>query len=125
MLYDWSNKKILIVEDTYINYQLLKTFLDTTNVHISYARNSADFFRLINNKYDLVLMDVNLGERLTGIDLLRHMRKSYNYTPVIIQTAYFREYVIDDIKYDGFVEKPINFSFLLEKINNIFNKDAG
>lgn len=125
MLYDWSNKKLLIVEDTHVNYLLFKIFLETTKIHISYARNSEDFFRLINNKYDLVLMDVNLGEKLTGIDLIKYMRKIGNNTPVIIQTAYIREYVIDDdIKHDGFIEKPIKFPVLFEKINNIFNKNG-
>ena len=126
MLYDWSDKKLLIVEDTYVNYMLLKAILETTKIHIVHARNSADFFRLINNKFDVVLMDVNLGEKVTGIDLVRHMRKNDNYTPVIIQTAYFREYIIDDdIKYEGFIEKPINFPLLLQMIDNIFKKNNG
>jgi CheY-like chemotaxis protein len=71
-------------------------------------------------------MDVNLGEKLTGVDLTRHMRKNGDYTPVIIQTAYFRDYIIDDdIKYNGYIEKPINFPLLLEKIDNIFKKCNG
>lgn len=126
MLYDWSDKKILIVEDTYINYQLLKAFLDNTKARTVLARNSCDFFMLIDNEYDLVLMDVNLGENLNGIDLTKHMRKNGNYTPVIIQTANFHDYIIDDdVKHNGFISKPINFQLLFEMIDSIFKKNNG
>lgn len=122
MNYDWSDKRVLIVDDTYLNCLLLKTILEHTKIDITIARNSKDFFHHIVNKFDLVLMDINLGENINGIDLIKHMQTHGDDTPIIIQTAYGNEYFIsDDIDYIDMIRKPINAQKLYVMMNAVLN----
>jgi DNA-binding NtrC family response regulator len=125
MEYNWSNKTVLIVEDTHINCLLYKAMLEGTGIKIVIAENSQTFFDVFKKEiYDVILMDINLGEKINGLDLIKHLQKNNIYTPVIIQTAFSIQYPIDDdIKYHAMVNKPINFTALKEIINDIFNKN--
>lgn len=119
---NWSNKKVLIVEDVYFNHFLLRTILFDTLIQIFIARNSMEFFKLIKeNTYDLILMDINLSEDLNGIDLIRYIQNIKIDVPVIIQTAYTDDFKIDnDIKYNAIIYKPIMTDILLNTIDEIF-----
>ncbi|MEA3317133.1 MAG: tetratricopeptide repeat protein, partial [Bacteroidota bacterium] len=59
---NWSNKHILVVEDTPSNYIFLETLLKITNASISWAKNGKDALTKLNEskKIDLVLMDIQL-----------------------------------------------------------------
>jgi CheY-like chemotaxis protein len=122
MIYSWAGKKILIVEDNYINCLLFKHMLNGTNIDIIFAKNSKEFFELIEaDAYDLILMDVNLGESINGIELIRYLQVNEIITPVFIQSA------LDDYSFDSFhikdieiIRKPINLNELLLKIDGVF-----
>lgn len=121
---DWSDKKILIVEDNDINYLLLEHMLKPSGIIIDYAKNSNTFFELITkNNHDLILMDINLNEKISGIDLIKFMKNNDINIPIIIQTAYDEELIhsISDIQYSDIISKPLNRDILFNKINNRFN----
>ncbi|TAL67212.1 MAG: PAS domain S-box protein [Bacteroidetes bacterium] len=87
-----SRKKpyILYVEDDDVSAQLTTAILnDFCNIDIatdaSQAVNSA-----MKNKYDLILMDINLGKGPNGIEATKEIRKlsEYKITPIIAVTAF-------------------------------------
>ena len=59
---DWSNKTVLIVEDTIGNFLLLKQYLKKTNIKITHKINGLEAVNLFEEglSFDLVLMDSNM-----------------------------------------------------------------
>jgi len=120
MTYNWSGKKILIVEDNGINCLLFEHILRETDLDFNFARSSKDFFNLINNTYDLILMDINIGEDISGIDLIEYMLINDIDIPVIIQSALDDNSLdIDSIKHIDIIRKPININEFLLKLNDV------
>ena len=78
--------KILIVED---NRKLLETIEKELNKHfeVECCEDGEEALYLIKQDiYDLVVLDLMLPN-LSGIDILKNIRKNHNDTPVIILTA--------------------------------------
>lgn len=85
-----EKKKILVVEDDEISRDVLILFLKNL-FNIDEARNGQTALeKADNNQYDLILMDVNLGRGLTGIDITRNLKQRLNYAniPIIAITAF-------------------------------------
>lgn len=85
-----AKKKILVVEDDEISRDVLILFLKN-NFEIDEARNGQTALEKVDsNQYDLVLMDVNLGRGMTGLDITKNLKKRPNYTnvPIIAITAF-------------------------------------
>ena len=83
-------KKILVVEDDEISRDVLILFLKN-NFEIDEARNGQTALeKADSNQYDLILMDVNLGRGMTGLDITKNLKKRANYTnvPIIAITAF-------------------------------------
>ena len=120
-MYDWSNKTALIVDDTEINRLLIQLMLEETHIKLYEAEDSAGFFNLIyTHDFDLILMDINLGEKLNGIDLIKYLRNNKFDVSIIIQSA--NDYDVKDLNIDGYLRKPIKSKKLLNDINNVFIK---
>lgn len=78
--------KILVVED---NRKLLETIEKELNKHfeVECCEDGEEALYLIKQDiYDLVVLDLMLPN-LSGIDILKNIRKNHNDTPVIILTA--------------------------------------
>ncbi len=82
--------RILLVEDNPEARLLVQYMLG--NVHtVDVAPDSRTAIELTSRaRYDVVLMDINLGDGLDGVDLLRLVRQRPEYaaTPVVALTAY-------------------------------------
>ncbi|MCX7874900.1 MAG: response regulator [Melioribacteraceae bacterium] len=82
--------KILLIEDDEISVDVMKLFLKNfATVEISL--NSEDAINKVKtNEYNLILMDINLGKGLTGIDLIRIIREIpyYKNIPILAVTAF-------------------------------------
>jgi len=85
-----KKNKILVVEDNTETQLIIKVNLrDIYDVEIT--DNIDDAISLINNNnFDLVLLDINLGNSDDGRDVLNMIKKEPDYSnlPVIIITAY-------------------------------------
>ncbi|MBU8891919.1 MAG: response regulator [Bacteroidales bacterium] len=88
-LIDWSNKKILIVEDDIYSLEYLSEVLSETKVNIEVAKTGKEALLKAkeNNDLDLILMDIQLpimsGDKVTT--LIREFNKDI---PIIAQTAH-------------------------------------
>jgi signal transduction histidine kinase/tetratricopeptide (TPR) repeat protein/ActR/RegA family two-component response regulator len=114
--YNWEDKKILIVEDTSSNFQLLKSYLRKTHLKIEHAKLSAEAFDILNkDSFDIILLDVQLPDG-NGLEIVKELRANGYTTPVIAQTAYAfngeREKCIN-AGCNEYLSKPIKKSELL------------
>jgi CheY-like chemotaxis protein len=81
---------ILLVEDTMETAEMVKYFL-RSSADLTIANDAAQAERAIStNSFDLILMDINLGTGLTGLDLTQQLRSnnSLSRIPIIALTAY-------------------------------------
>jgi DNA-binding response OmpR family regulator len=115
-----------VVEDNTQTQLIIKINLrDFYDVEIT--DNVTDAISLIkNNNFDLVLLDINLGNGDDGRDVLNMMKKEVEYSnlPVIIITAYDIKEEEKDLLMNlscDFLEKPLDKTVLLNSISTCLN----
>jgi len=112
-----SNKKILIVEDSEINAELLKIQLDNFGYNADVAENGKVFLDMMKkDHYDLILMDCQMPV-LNGYDATQQYRSSENpdiHIPIVAVTANTmsgdKEKCITS-GMDDYIEKPVPQSY--------------
>jgi DNA-binding response OmpR family regulator len=110
---------ILIVEDERKLSRVLQLELDYENYETEFADNGKEALRLIEEKdWDLVLLDIMLPE-LSGLEVLRRIRRTDEHTPIILLTA--RDQVHDkvsglDLGANDYITKPFQIEELLARI---------
>ena len=85
-----SKYKILYVEDDMVALKFIDTVL-RSEYNITTAFTADIAIELVNkNKYDILMLDINLGKGIDGVELMQRMRKVPGYadTPIIAVTAY-------------------------------------
>ncbi len=112
---------ILVVEDNVDTQILLRYFLQASyKIDIACKIDEALQFTT-QHTFDLLLVDIHLGEERTGIDLLNMIRQKgpYESVPIIALTAYAmpgdRNRFLN-MGFDGYVSKPFTQKQLLETI---------
>ncbi|MCH6574488.1 MAG: response regulator [Bacteroidetes bacterium] len=121
-----KKNKILVVEDNTETQLIIKVNLrDIYDVELT--DNIDDAISLIkNNNFDLVLLDINLGNGKDGRDVLNMIKEEPDDSilPVIIITAYD----IDEEEKDlllklscDYLEKPLDKKVLLNSIGSCLN----
>ena len=79
------NEHILVVDDEAPTRELLSIYFKRRGCKVSAASTSADAIRLINElPVQLVILDINLGEEASGLDLLEPIKKSRPGIPIIL-----------------------------------------
>lgn len=88
IIYNWSGKNILMVEDDPVNMRFLAVLLLKTNAKLLYAANGEEAVEMVQkNPVDIVLMDMNLPI-MNGYEATRRIRSLMPDLPVIAQTAH-------------------------------------
>ncbi len=123
------SKRILYVEDEEINRSLIKAYL---NKHyeldtVASGIEAFDFTNKIN--YDLIMMDINLGTGITGLEVVKKLRErdSYANTPIIAVTAYTMAGDKEKFLSNGcthYLAKPFTRALLLKMLENIFSEKS-
>ena len=110
---------ILIVEDEQKLSRVLQVELEYENYQTEIADNGKDALRLMEEKnWDLVLLDMMLPE-LSGLEVLRRVRRNDEDTPIILLTA--RDQVYDKVSgldqgANDYITKPFQIEELLARI---------
>jgi DNA-binding response OmpR family regulator len=110
---------ILIVEDEPKISRVLQLELEYENYETEIANNGKDALRLMQEKeWDLVLLDIMIPE-LSGLEVLRRIRKTDESTPIILLTA--RDAIHDkvsglDLGANDYITKPFQIEELLARI---------
>ncbi|TGG88824.1 response regulator [Geotoga petraea] len=105
---DFNNKKILITEDNSINLELMKEFLNDENFLIDTAADGEEAFKKYEqNKYDLLLMDIQI-KKINGLEVIKKIRKKDDSTPILAIS--------------GFTRPEDRFKFILAGANDFLPK---
>jgi DNA-binding response OmpR family regulator len=121
-----KKNKILVVEDNTETQLIIKINLRAV-YDVELTNNADDAIKLIkSNDFDLVLLDINLGNSDDGRDVLDMMKKDVEYSnlPVIIITAYDIKKEEKDLLMNlscDFLEKPLDKAVLLNSISSCLN----
>jgi len=118
-------KKILVIDDDEKVGEMLQALLENHGYQVDYVRDGKKGLEIVKGtKPDLILMDL-LMPGIHGFDLCEMIKKDEQicHIPVIAVSAVYKRAVAGaEIKEAGineFVEKPINFARLLEKIESL------
>ena len=119
--YDWQNYKILIAEDTEINFVFLSEALKNTGVEIVHAENGEIAIEKIKEDpdIDLVLMDINMP-KIDGFESTTKIKEINKNIPIIAQTALSidnAEEKSKEVGCDDFITKPIKLKSFLKLID--------
>lgn len=127
----WETLSILVVEDDNMNQLLYRKMLKSAK-NLEIAKDGKVAMATIekhlsDNKFDVVLMDINLPNPWNGITLMKEIRSkwpAYKDIPFIAQTAYAisgnRESMLDE-GFDEYLTKPIIKSTLVKTVVAVIN----
>ncbi len=116
--------RILAVEDNPDMLVLVERFLGPLYEVATASDEEEALERARQRRYDVVLMDINLGRARTGVEVLEDLRKipGYETVPVVAVTAYAlpgdREHFLET-GFNGYLSKPFTKQILQEVIEQV------
>lgn len=107
-----SGIRVLVVEDEPLIAEDIRETLDNIDFEVSGVAYDSDaaLLELAENTPDIVLLDVNLGSELDGIDIAAIINKKYQI-PFIYLTSYADRATVDRAKHTrpmGYIVKPFD-----------------
>lgn len=125
-----SDKKlanVLLVEDNSENKDVISYFIKNICT-VEHAPDGPTAIEMASSKnYDLILMDINLGLGINGMEATRQIRKipGYAQTPIVAVTAYAmvgdRE-IFMEAGCTHYISKPFTKQEIVELINRILEE---
>ena len=89
-----------------------------------YASNTCDFLnRIQKDAYDIFLMDINLKDQKTGLDLIKDLIDDHPKQKIIVLTSYDLDHYKDmafKLGVRDFINKSVEIEELLERIKNVY-----
>ena len=117
--------KICLVEDEVSLNNLIKSYMEKEGYEVIQFFNGNDALNYINeNKVDLWVLDIMLGDNVSGYDIIKRIREK-DSTPVIFTSA--RDQDLDkiiglELGSDDYITKPYSPKELMLRIANIFKR---
>ncbi len=116
--------KILLIEDDIKLLENIKIGLKKHGFRVDIARDGEEGLYLgENNKYDVIIVDWMLP-KLSGIDLIKKLRKDGINTPVLILTA--KNEIEDKVEglqvADDYLTKPFDFEELIARLKALYRR---
>ncbi len=116
---------ILVVDDEADIRHMITVFLKKSNREvITVGTFSEAKEMLISHNFDLHFLDLNLPDG-TGFDLIPFVRKKYNYSRIIVMSAYHNESEMiraQELGADMFLKKPFSKVQVLNAVNNFLSE---
>lgn len=119
-----TNARILVAEDVYENWLLMKFFLKDVTLYIDHAENGIEALNMIEqNHYDLLLLDMQMPY-ISGKEIIQEIHDKENYTDlhIIIVTANASKSDTDEylkLGCDFVLPKPVNKNVLKQKVMKV------
>ncbi|MEG1847187.1 MAG: response regulator [Lachnospiraceae bacterium] len=131
--YDFTGKRVLLVEDHILNIEVAKKLLDGKHLEVEVAENGLQAIETFAQKqdgyYDAILMDIRMPvmDGLTAARSIRQMRKTDAKTiPIIAMTANAFDEDIEKTKSAGMnahLAKPIEPLLLYQTLQHCLNEE--
>lgn len=122
----FNGELILIADDVRSNRDVLKDILGEMNLQTISAQNGQEALNiLIDNKPDLILMDIRMPI-LNGFETIKKIKSKheYNSIPIIAISASTLRNEVEEIfekGFDGFLPKPVIENDLIKNLKNFIN----
>ena len=119
-----EHPEVLVVEDNLVNLQLLTLYVNKTCNAYSALDGKAAIDIAKETHFDLILMDINLGPGLNGIQAMLEIRKlpGYKDVPVVALTGYAsigdRDRLMG-LGFSAYLPKPVNDETLSNLIEEL------
>lgn len=119
-----ARPKILVVDDEKHIRMLYQEELETEGYAVATSDGSEDILVVLRRESpDIVVLDIKLGQNLSGLDLLQEIRSKEPDLPVILSTAYDSfQHDLKSIAADYYVVKSVDLGELKAKVISALNK---
>ncbi|KAF0140151.1 MAG: response regulator receiver [Stygiobacter sp.] len=121
---EFHNYTILIVEDDEIILDIFSRIFKREFNVVSCPTVESFYQALRKFKVDLFVMDMALGDKKNGLDLIKELRDSVEYktTPIVVVSAH--AYIRDErialtAGADKYIRKPIENKYLVNEVKRI------
>lgn len=116
---------ICLVEDEVSLSNLIKTYFEKEGYEVIQFFKGRDALNYVGNKSNLWVLDIMLGDDVTGYDVIKEIRKKDEVVPVIFTSA--RDKDIDKIiglemGSDDYIAKPFSTKELILRANKLINR---
>ena len=113
--------KILIIEDEIIIAESLQIFLKKNSYEVSISSNVDKAVESLQHEsFSGVICDINLQDRMNGIEIIQKFHQLDQHGPVIFLTAYSNPQVMEhaeEVSPYAYILKPFNNQQLLTTLN--------
>jgi two-component system cell cycle response regulator DivK len=115
--------KVLIVEDNDLNLKLFYDLLKVKQCEVIISKNGIDVENIVLEEVpDLILMDIQLSKGISGIDLIRDLKRNVatKHIPIIAVTAFAMktdEERIIESGCDMYLSKPVSIETFFQAID--------
>ena len=117
-------KTIALVEDEKDLNNLIRTYLEKEGYNVVSYYDGESTINNINKDVDLWILDIMLGDTISGYDIIKKIREENPDVPVIFTSA--RDKDLDkiiglELGSDDYITKPYSPKELVLRVNNINN----
>jgi CheY-like chemotaxis protein len=117
-------KKIMAIDDSKTQLSIYKALLKKHFVMILCESAVAALDMLKTVKVDLILLDIEMPE-MTGFEFLAEIRNNPSFEKLPVIAISGSQDIADAKKHgvDDYIRKPVDFSTLLKKINELLDRN--
>lgn len=115
---------VCLVEDEKNLNDLIKTYLEKANYKVIQCYSGKEAME-VDEKVHLWILDIMLGDDISGYDIIKHIRKTDEKVPIIFTSA--RDQDLDkiiglELGSDDYITKPYSPKELILRVNNIIKR---
>lgn len=116
---------VCLVEDELDLSNLVKIYLERAGYQTICFTKGEEAISYIGNKVDLWILDIMLGDEISGYDIIKAIRENNEDIPVIFTSA--RDQELDkilglELGSDDYITKPYSSKELVLRVNNIIKR---
>ena len=116
---------IILVEDEKDLNNLIKAYLEKEGYNVISYTNGEDALKNVNQKAHLWILDIMLGDDISGYDIIKKIRESDDIVPVIFTSA--RDKDLDkiiglELGSDDYITKPYSPKELVLRVNKMIKR---
>ena len=117
--------KICLVEDEINLNNIVKAYLENAGYEVISFYNGRDAMNYIGNEVSVWILDIMLGDDISGYDIIKKIREKDENVPVIFTSA--RDQELDkilglELGSDDYITKPYSPKELVLRVNNIIKR---
>lgn len=116
--------RICLVEDEKALNDLIRTYLEKEGYEVISCLNGNSALN-VQEKIDLWILDIMLGDDVTGYDIIKKIKETNNVVPIIFTSA--RDQELDkiiglELDADDYITKPYSPKELVLRVNKIIKR---